>query len=91
MIGALKMNLFNMEEINLQKSVTKEEMQVICKEHNTTIKEVVIYKLNKIITSLQKIRDKISNDEIVTNGDWKKAAEPLTSILNAVSNSWYNY
>jgi len=79
-----------MEEINLQKSVTKEEMQAICKEHNTTIKEVVIYKLNKTIARIQKIRDKISSDEIVTNDDWKKAAEPLTSILNAVLNSWYN-
>ena len=27
------------EEINLQKSITKEAMQAVCKEHNTTIKE----------------------------------------------------
>lgn len=78
-----------MKEINLQQCRNKEAAIKLCEENGTTIKEVVLDKINTIIGELVNISQKIENNERCVNEDWIKVAIPLNSMMNALGNGWY--
>ena len=67
----------------------KEQAEEYCKEHGTTIKQVILDNISGIQKALSLIEEKVRNNENLENEDWLKAAIPLRHVMNALGNKWY--
>ena len=54
-----------------------------------SIKQYCLKNIDKIISNLQTIKDKISNDIQLENEDWIAVAKPLDNIMTPLANHWY--
>lgn len=54
-----------------------------------SIKQYCLNNIDKIISNLQTIKDKISNDIQLENEDWIAVAKPLDNIMTPLANHWY--
>lgn len=75
--------------LNLKDCRTKQQAEQLCKEYNTTIKEVVLKNIDIIIDMLQDNQLKIKNNEQLINQDWVRVAVILNSMMTALGNHWY--
>ena len=54
-----------------------------------SIKQYCLNNIDEIISNLQTIKDKISNNIQLENEDWIAVAEPLNNIMTPLANHWY--
>lgn len=54
-----------------------------------SIKQYCLNNIDEIISNLQTIKDKISNNIQLENEDWIAVAKPLDNIMTPLGNHWY--
>ena len=54
-----------------------------------SIKQHCLNNIDEIISNLQTIKNKISNNIQLENEDWMAVAVPLNNIMNPLGNHWY--
>lgn len=54
-----------------------------------SIKQYCLNNIDEIISNLQTIKNKISNNIQLENEDWIAVAKPLYNIMTPLGNHWY--